>query len=674
MNPKKSPGPDGWTAGFFQLDPVVFSEILLLVFNYQLTHHGQLLPKQRESAIALLFKAGDRGNPGSYRPIALMPVEAKVLSRALAYRLASYSPQLIRPTQAGFPLGAMLREKTHLGIALPHGETITSLFFADDSTLLSNSLQDAVEQMEIVERFCEVSGAKLNQSKCMTLVLNNHLDPNDIEAEGLLNILASGQPVKYLGILFGHMLPTEFQVKHLNDKFLECFQHWGCRARTLQGRKLLVNTVMLSLLWHVTTVLPIPEPAGQGWQSKLNKFVLGRKTGPRPSSASDLAIRSCTSTGSATCVGQDPGTATSATTTPYGVDVDYFTTVAAPCSTSIRRTLAKLYRDTHPFDFLLYHPNTSSKWLCLWELHTLWRDIWAQWAAIPMKERMPMVPNLSTAMAMPYDAMRNHNNAGADILPHPFVAMVKDNVQPFQRWPRRLIIDLACHAPSVVVQHPMASTQRSTDADLKRYVRLVRRTCRKPPSLQADVWLRLLYNMLPVNSRFYYLQVAQPTAVCCAYGCGAVEAQLHAFHQCSHINHVWQFHARAWQCYGVNFEWSTVSNLDNFGVNHRGVELKSAIFLVWSPLTATVLHKIWTQHNAIQYNNKAPLPETTWYELTFLGWTTLVRRWLRLQDADSTDRQPVLDVLEMLSSQPHYRALWAKYPRCLSLQPPSLAL
>jgi len=34
MNPKKSPGPDGWTAGFFQVAPEVFSEILLLVFNY----------------------------------------------------------------------------------------------------------------------------------------------------------------------------------------------------------------------------------------------------------------------------------------------------------------------------------------------------------------------------------------------------------------------------------------------------------------------------------------------------------------------------------------------------------------------------------------------------------------------------------------------------------------
>ncbi|KAF0706147.1 hypothetical protein As57867_006785, partial [Aphanomyces stellatus] len=80
MNPAKSPGPDGWSAGFFQVAPEIFSELLLLVFNYQLHHHGRLLPHQRRSAITLLHKGGDRGLPGNYRPISLMPVEVKVLS------------------------------------------------------------------------------------------------------------------------------------------------------------------------------------------------------------------------------------------------------------------------------------------------------------------------------------------------------------------------------------------------------------------------------------------------------------------------------------------------------------------------------------------------------------------------------------------------------------------
>ena len=879
MNPKKSPGPDGWSAGFFQVDPVIFSEILLLVFNYQLVHQGRLLPQQRESAVALLFKAGDRGDPGNYRPIALMAVEVKVLSRALAYRLAQYAPQLIHPTQAGFvpgrrlhdhvltiqamqqyctmedhdhyatfldfskaydmvdqdflfdvlgemnigstfiswvkmlycspmvqiifngalgptikptrgvkqgcplscllfvlylePLGDMLRDQPHLGVTLPHGDTVTSIFFADDSTLLSQSLEAAVEQMAIVQEFCDVSGAKLNQSKCMTLVLNGHLDPGDIDDGGLLNVLATGQPVKYLGVLFGHALPLHHQVTHLNDKFLACFQQWGCRARTLQGRKLLVNTVMLSLLWHVTTVLPVPEPMVQGWQSMLNKYVLARKTDPtaryRPLLQRKWQYDRTLGLGLPHIASKLRGqrlqrlqhlmAGSSATSPPWQPLV----------LRQFSRTLGKLHRATHPFDFLFYYPNTSSKWLCLWELHPLWRDVWAQWAATPMAMRIQVEPNLATVMAMPvwltqYDLMRtsdhhcaanlakcpptrrwcrngasngffslqdfvnidgawpsrgsfmsnmsNGNSASqvevgptgvmqlatvhrtvptylhltrvhqkvtglyrndaiairaAPAAPHPFVALVKDKPRPFQAWPKGHVTKLAYHAPAVDCSHPMATTTRTTDTALKRYVYLVRRTCRVPPPVQGDVWLRLLYRMLPVNSRFYYLQPTQTTAVCCAYGCGAIETEHHAFHQCHHVYPVWLFHAKAWRCYGVNFSWSTISNLDLFYVNQRGAPMKDAVFLIWSLLTASTLYTIWTQHNAVQYDNKNPLPSTAWEELTFLGWTASLRRWLRLQDPDSCDRVAVLDVLGILKSQPNYRVLWTKYPRCLAL-------
>ncbi|OQR88592.1 hypothetical protein ACHHYP_20297, partial [Achlya hypogyna] len=102
MDPSKSPGPDGWYAGFFQLAPDVFADIVLLVYQYQLVHRRELLPHQRRSAVTLLFKAGDRGDHSNYRPIALMPVEVKVLPRALARRLAYVAPKLAHRSQARF--------------------------------------------------------------------------------------------------------------------------------------------------------------------------------------------------------------------------------------------------------------------------------------------------------------------------------------------------------------------------------------------------------------------------------------------------------------------------------------------------------------------------------------------------------------------------------------------
>ncbi|KAF0708163.1 hypothetical protein AaE_013327 [Aphanomyces astaci] len=122
------------------------------------------------------------------------------------------------------PLGDMLRQQPHLGIHLPNGDVTTSIFFADDSTLLSADLPAAVAQHTFVEEFCAVFGARLNQAKCMTLVLNGHLDPADIDDGGLLNIVPTGRPVKYLGLLFGHNLQLHHQINLVNARFMACFQ------------------------------------------------------------------------------------------------------------------------------------------------------------------------------------------------------------------------------------------------------------------------------------------------------------------------------------------------------------------------------------------------------------------------------------------------------------------
>lgn len=884
MHPNKSPGPDGWPAAFFQVAPEEFSEILLKVFQYQLTHHGQLLLQQRRSAVALLFKAGDRGDPGNYRPIALMSVEVKILSRALAYRLAHVAPHLVHQSQAGFvpgrrlhdhvmlvqalqtfctnedhdyyatfldfskaydmvdqeflfdvlkevnigpafvswvellynsplvqiifngvlgptirpnrgvkqgcplscmlfvlylePLGEMLRALPHLGIPLPNDNVVTSIFFADDSTLMSNSLPAAVEQMAIVQEFCSVSGARLNHAKCMTLVLNDHLDPTDIEADELLNILPSGQPAKYLGLLFGHRLPRDFQVQQLNDKFLAAFQLWGCRARTLQGRKLITTTMLLSLLWHVTAAVHVPKAMVNAWQQMINKYVLSRKTLPadlyRPLIHRTWQFDKSLGLGIphvASKLRSQRLLRLQQLMTPDPPDAP------APWKTLVlrqfSRTMDKLHRNDHPFDFLLYYPNRSSKWLFLRELHPLWHDIWCQWASTPMLQRIAVPPNLHTVMNLPvwltsYEAMQvdraghtsnvaknpsirrwcrhgannglrclkdlltrqgtwptkaafvarmSNNNPGAEVqltssgtielatpdraglvynhltklfdqvlrafqvrpgtpLPdvpstcHPFVAIVKDQPQLFEVWPKRYISRLAFHAPFDDRVHPMATSTRMTKEDLAQYIRLVRRVCRVPPPVHADVWFRLLMNMLPVNSRFYYMQPAQSDAVCCVYDdCDAVETQHHAFHTCGHVYPLWTFHATAWRCYGVPFDWAAITNFDRFQVNARGAPHKDALFVLWSLLCASNLYSVWTQHNAIKYDDKSPLPCAAWQELSFISWTASIRRWLRQHDPDDPERLAMLTVLRTLLQQQGYRALWAKYPSSVVLQP-----
>ncbi|ETV85588.1 hypothetical protein H257_03296 [Aphanomyces astaci] len=65
------------------------------------------------------------------------------------------------------------------------------------------------------------------------------------------------------------------------------------------------------------------------------------------------------------------------------------------------RSMGQLYRASNPYDFLLYHPHPSSKWLMLWEVHPLWIDVWSQWSATPINLRMQLPLTPATTMHLP---------------------------------------------------------------------------------------------------------------------------------------------------------------------------------------------------------------------------------------------------------------------------------
>ncbi|CAH1233540.1 ZCCHC3 [Branchiostoma lanceolatum] len=86
MENGKSPGSDGLPKEFY----IKFREIIgpdfLEVLNEGLDV-GQLSESQREGVISLLEKKGDQLNPANKRPISLLNVDYKILSKALANRL-----------------------------------------------------------------------------------------------------------------------------------------------------------------------------------------------------------------------------------------------------------------------------------------------------------------------------------------------------------------------------------------------------------------------------------------------------------------------------------------------------------------------------------------------------------------------------------------------------------
>ena len=171
------------------------------------------------------------------------------------------------------PLCNLLRRHSEFGLQISSTPSLTAtgVYFADDTTLISGSVDGLTRQLELVQVYCDGSGAKVNQSKCVVL----SLDQNGVlPVVPGFSVLQDGESVKYLGVLFARHNTNREMLDMLNARLHKAIVLWHRRARTLEGRKLLASSVMLSTLWHVAVHLNVDNEDIRRWQSVINKFIL----------------------------------------------------------------------------------------------------------------------------------------------------------------------------------------------------------------------------------------------------------------------------------------------------------------------------------------------------------------------------------------------------------------
>eukprot|EP00253_Pinus_taeda_P017522 PITA_17522 len=297
MQRDKSPGPDGWTAEFFQhFFEFIGDELVAVVEDSR--HSGSIYQPFNATFLALIPKSDHPVSFSDFRPISLCTCVYKIIAKIIAVRLKPFLSKNISLEKFGFLDGRQIHEAvgvaqemlhslkfgkkkgvvvkidlskaydrissmylrlllTHLGFRY---EFVTHLLFVDDIILFSNgSLEDCRTPKRILDLFLKSTGLCINERKS-TLTCSGLSRELVRRVELVLNfeVKSLEDSFKYLGFFFK---PDNYRIKDWHwilAKLESKLKHWSYKWLSRAGRLVLIKYVLMAIpvYWDSLTWVP----------------------------------------------------------------------------------------------------------------------------------------------------------------------------------------------------------------------------------------------------------------------------------------------------------------------------------------------------------------------------------------------------------------------------------
>nr|GEX57073.1 RNA-directed DNA polymerase, eukaryota, reverse transcriptase zinc-binding domain protein [Tanacetum cinerariifolium] len=233
----KSPGPDGFTFGFYRhfwstIENDVF-EAVKHFFTY-----GDIPKGCNSSFISLILKIPNANLVKDFRPISLIGSIYKIIAKIMANRLVGVLRDIVNECKLKKKQSSIFKvdlEKAYDSVRWDFLDDILKKFgFGNKCNAL----------VHVLECFYRVSGLRINKSK--SKIMGVHVEDEKVKyATSKLGCLILNTPLSYLGTKVGGSMSRVQAWKEVVDKVKSRLSNWKMKALSIAGRLTLLKSSLL---------------------------------------------------------------------------------------------------------------------------------------------------------------------------------------------------------------------------------------------------------------------------------------------------------------------------------------------------------------------------------------------------------------------------------------------